>query len=208
MGKKEITVCDACSAEFTTKDILSCHWEQKPSRFQATCPKDGINGGVWDMDVCSECRIALFNAIRSVIDGRRKHEHLRTCGTEYRGCDPECPFDAVHGKPKELPTIPILYPICGEAIQAAYDVTNESHSSFSVAAKRIQHAISSVLIHRLGLIAQMADTGSEPFKRHFDPDGVGILPTGWNVAEYMRMLALDMIGADELKSLESRKEQK
>lgn len=45
-------------------------------------------------------------------------------------------------------------------------------------------------------ICLLADTGSDWHKQTFDPEGVGVMPSGWRVAEKMREIARDVLGKD------------
>lgn len=62
--------CDCCGALVNN---AAMHWEQRTSHFQAKCPLDGINGGMWSMDVCVSCRRKLFDAIDGTVRGIREH---------------------------------------------------------------------------------------------------------------------------------------
>jgi hypothetical protein len=54
-------------------------------------------------------------------------------------------------------------------------------------------------VKALQLIALLADTGSKAHKERFDPDGPNGNPTGWRVAEAMREIANDVVGALDLE---------
>ncbi len=57
--------CDCCGYKVINPGAL--HWENRPSVFKLKLPRDGINGGEWNMDVCAGCREALFDAITDKI---------------------------------------------------------------------------------------------------------------------------------------------
>lgn len=59
-------VCDGCGTAIQSPAAL--HWEKRPSVFALKFPRDGVNGGDWNMDVCAECREKLFDAITGTID--------------------------------------------------------------------------------------------------------------------------------------------
>lgn len=65
--------CDACGCEMFNPS--SYHWEQRPSVFKAQCPPDGVNCGIWEMDVCRACRTVIHDAIKEVIAALREHRH-------------------------------------------------------------------------------------------------------------------------------------
>lgn len=67
--------CDCCGV--TVPSIAVLNWESRPSVFKLTFPRDGVNGGVWNMDVCEKCRHILFDAIQSTI------QELRNMGTKH-----------------------------------------------------------------------------------------------------------------------------
>jgi hypothetical protein len=69
--KLDLVKCDCCGCEMTSAQIAKWNWDQKPSVFNLTFPRDGINGGQWNMDVCGRCREVLFDAIRSTINRLR-----------------------------------------------------------------------------------------------------------------------------------------
>lgn len=58
--KRELIECDICRAKV---DPSTCNWETKPTHFKLTFPRDGVNGGVWSMDVCASCRVRLYDII-------------------------------------------------------------------------------------------------------------------------------------------------
>ena len=75
--------CDCCGR--VIDNIAALHWESRPSVFRLNFPRDGINGGDWNMDVCQRCRHDLFDAIQSAINGLRKSgQHSIHCAG-YRG---------------------------------------------------------------------------------------------------------------------------
>lgn len=78
--KREFTVCDMCGAEVDDKQ--QGHWEYKTSHFKLTFPRDGINGGVWSMDVCHCCRHKLYDAIDGTIKATREKVHKGVPVTE------------------------------------------------------------------------------------------------------------------------------
>lgn len=57
--------CDCCGQTFIGNPNVN--WEQFPSVFKLTFPRDGVNGGVWNMDICATCRGVLFDAISNTI---------------------------------------------------------------------------------------------------------------------------------------------
>lgn len=77
--KMDMIKCDCCGYEMTTAQIAKWHWDQKPSVFELKFPRDGINGGQWNMDVCVRCREFLFDAIRSTINRLRGGEYEGDC---------------------------------------------------------------------------------------------------------------------------------
>lgn len=66
--KIEEIECDMCKQRVNP---AACTWETRPSVFSLTFPRDGINGGVWNMDVCASCRCMLHDAITTTINERR-----------------------------------------------------------------------------------------------------------------------------------------
>lgn len=81
--------CDCCGRDVI--GIAAMHWESRPSVFKLTFPRDGINGGHWNMDVCERCRHVLFDAIRATIDElRHTGKHSIHCSA-YMGVG--VPFD-------------------------------------------------------------------------------------------------------------------
>lgn len=75
MSREQVIVCDACFAKATASEVAKYHWDQKPSCFEAHCPEDGVNGGVWKMDVCARCRRVLHDAIHKTIYELRRGTH-------------------------------------------------------------------------------------------------------------------------------------
>ena len=75
MSREELIICDACGCSAATSQVGKYHWDQKPSKFCAHCPEDGVNGGVWSMDVCAFCRRIIYAAIRQTIDELRAGIH-------------------------------------------------------------------------------------------------------------------------------------
>lgn len=69
--KSESIICDCCKYDMKSSEIAKWNWDQRPSVFDLTFPRDGTNGGVWKMDVCSRCRGVLFDAIRSTVNRLR-----------------------------------------------------------------------------------------------------------------------------------------
>ena len=63
--KLEGITCDCCGSDVV--NIPSLHWERRPSVFSLKFPRDGINGGQWNMDVCACCRESLYDAITDKI---------------------------------------------------------------------------------------------------------------------------------------------
>ena len=63
--KIDVITCDCCGMDIRNPGALC--WENRPSVFKLTFPRDGINGGVWNMDVCAGCREGLFDAIEDKI---------------------------------------------------------------------------------------------------------------------------------------------
>ena len=61
--------CDCCGR--VVDNIAALHWETRPSVFALRFPRDGVNGGNWNLDVCEKCRHVLFDAIRATIDELR-----------------------------------------------------------------------------------------------------------------------------------------
>lgn len=59
--KLEGIKCDCCGSEIT--NILALRWDRKPSVFSLKFPRDGVNGGLWNMDVCASCRESIYDAI-------------------------------------------------------------------------------------------------------------------------------------------------
>lgn len=80
--------CDCCGREVI--GIGAMHWESRPSVFSLTFPRDGINGGQWNMDICAGCRCVLFDAITATIKKLREPQHSIHC-TAYGGVG--VPFD-------------------------------------------------------------------------------------------------------------------
>lgn len=62
--KKEVIICDCCKLEC---DTSPGHWEHRPSVFTLKFPRDSINGGIWNMDVCPRCRRILYDAIDGTV---------------------------------------------------------------------------------------------------------------------------------------------
>lgn len=88
--KIEGITCDCCGRDVLNVGAL--HWEQRPSVFKLKFPRDGLNGGEWNMDVCEKCRHVLFDAIHITIQELRnfKAKHSIHC-TAYGGVG--VPFD-------------------------------------------------------------------------------------------------------------------
>lgn len=63
--KREFIICDVCGCE---NNPLHQTWETRPSRFELTLPRDGVNGGAWSLDVCHSCRAKIHDAISGVIE--------------------------------------------------------------------------------------------------------------------------------------------
>lgn len=61
--------CDCCGAQANNAVL---HWESRATHVKIECPPDGINGGQWSMDVCSECRKILHDTIRGAVDELRQ----------------------------------------------------------------------------------------------------------------------------------------
>ena len=64
--KLDGVVCDTCLTQIANARVLD--WDQKPSVFTLDFPRDGVNGGHWNMDVCAECRGKLYDAITHAVD--------------------------------------------------------------------------------------------------------------------------------------------
>jgi hypothetical protein len=60
--RREAIQCDCCGAE--SQQGL---WEHRFSVFNLQFPRDGVNGGQWNMDMCSDCRRVLHDAIVATI---------------------------------------------------------------------------------------------------------------------------------------------
>lgn len=65
--KLQRIICDCCGARFDSQALANMTWESKPSVFTTKFPRDGVNGGDWNMDVCGSCRRTLFDSIQAVI---------------------------------------------------------------------------------------------------------------------------------------------
>lgn len=63
--KREYIVCDCCGSEVDQSE--NQRWEHRPGVFSLKFPRDGINGGEWNMDVCCDCRNILHDTIRDTI---------------------------------------------------------------------------------------------------------------------------------------------
>lgn len=63
--KIEGIICDCCGVKIINPASLA--WDNRPSVFTLTFPRDGINGGLWNMDVCAGCREGLYDAIQDKI---------------------------------------------------------------------------------------------------------------------------------------------
>jgi hypothetical protein len=68
--------CDCCGRDVI--NAAAMHWESRPSVFSLTFPRDGMNGGHWNMDVCEKCRHALFDAIHGTVQGLRNNRCMET----------------------------------------------------------------------------------------------------------------------------------
>ena len=58
--RKEIVTCDHCGI---TQEKAGARWEQKITKVQLHCPSDGINGGIFNPELCYTCRDGLQDAI-------------------------------------------------------------------------------------------------------------------------------------------------
>lgn len=71
--KIERIQCDCCGV--LVNNAVVSH-ELKSTHFTANCPEDGVNGGMWSMDVCHKCRKALYHSIRNTVNSLRANSEV------------------------------------------------------------------------------------------------------------------------------------
>jgi hypothetical protein len=53
--------CDLCG------ELGGSSWEFAVKPIRLHCPEDGINGGLWNYDMCARCRVEINQAIKSAV---------------------------------------------------------------------------------------------------------------------------------------------